>query len=79
MSSKIKQMFSQELAKGDQQINLAYAALLLAEYLTGPLDIALYLARVQAGSAPACRPCLCGLGVGQGGHGCGSHCLQGRS
>lgn len=43
MSSQIKAAFNRELAKSEEQLNLAYAALLLAEYLSGPLDTAYYL------------------------------------
>ena len=43
MSSQIKAAFSRELAKNEEQLNLAYAALLLAEYLSNPIDTAYYL------------------------------------
>ncbi len=43
MSSQIKAAFSRELAKSEEQLNLAYAALLLAEYLSDPIDTAYYL------------------------------------
>ncbi len=43
LSAKLRESFYQELAKKDQQIDLAYAALLFAEYLTQVFDISLYL------------------------------------
>ncbi len=43
MVDQLKESFSRELAKTDDQINLAYAALLFSEYLTGPFDNTLYL------------------------------------
>lgn len=44
MSGGLKRAFTKELAKNDQEINLAYAALLFAEYLTHAFDVPLYLA-----------------------------------
>ena len=43
MSSKVRASFAQEVAKPNAQINLAYAALLISEYLTGAIDITSWL------------------------------------
>ena len=43
MSGQLKEFFSRELAREDDQINLANANLLFSEYLTGPFDSAHYL------------------------------------
>jgi regulator of sirC expression with transglutaminase-like and TPR domain len=47
MSPQVKETFAREVAKSDQQLNLAYAALLFAEYLTTPFDVSLYLAQLD--------------------------------
>lgn len=47
MSPQVKETFAKELAKPDQHLNLAYAALLFAEYLTTPFDVSLYLTRLD--------------------------------
>ena len=47
MSNQVKTAFCQELAKNEDDINLAYAALLLAEYLSGPMDTSLYLSQLD--------------------------------
>lgn len=47
MSDAIKRAFSKELAKDDDDINLAYANLLFSEYLTQPFDSSLYLAHLD--------------------------------
>ncbi len=43
MGSHIKEAFARELAKTDNEINLAFAALLFAEYLSEPIDTSHYL------------------------------------
>lgn len=43
MTSQIRASFYRELTKADEQINLAYAALLFSEYLTQACDTTLYL------------------------------------
>jgi regulator of sirC expression with transglutaminase-like and TPR domain len=43
MSSQLKETFERELAKKEEQLNLAYANLLFSEYLTEPFDSATYL------------------------------------
>lgn len=43
MSEQIREKFYREVTKPDRQINLAYAALLFAEYLTRAFDNTLYL------------------------------------
>jgi len=48
MSNQVKAAFRRALAKNDAEINLAYAALLFAEYLSGPVDVSLYLSRLDA-------------------------------
>ena len=57
MSKQVKAAFRRELAKDDAEINLAYAALLFTEYLTGPIDVSLYLSRLDA-MAEALLPAL---------------------
>lgn len=47
MLQKVRTAFAQEVAKGETHINLAYAALLISEYLTGAVDISLYLAMLD--------------------------------
>ncbi len=41
------ELFRQEMAKKDQEINLAYAALLFSACLTGAVEPGLYLARLD--------------------------------
>ncbi len=43
MSSQLKKAFSRELAKSEEDLNLAYANLLFSEYLTEAFDTAHYL------------------------------------
>jgi regulator of sirC expression with transglutaminase-like and TPR domain len=57
MRNQVKEAFRRELAKDQAEINLAYAALLFAEYLTGPIDVSLYLSRLDA-MAEALQPAL---------------------
>jgi regulator of sirC expression with transglutaminase-like and TPR domain len=47
MSSKIKAAFTKEVAKPNAQINLAYAALLISEYLMGATDVTFFLAMLD--------------------------------
>jgi regulator of sirC expression with transglutaminase-like and TPR domain len=55
MLQKVRAAFVQEVAKGETHINLAYAALLISEYLTGAADIGLYLALLDE-MADAAQP-----------------------
>ena len=55
MLQKVRAAFAQEVAKGEARINLAYAALLISEYLTGAADISLYLAMLDE-MADAAQP-----------------------
>jgi regulator of sirC expression with transglutaminase-like and TPR domain len=43
MGQKVREAFAKELSKAETEINLAYAALLFAEYLTGPFDMSYYM------------------------------------
>ena len=43
MLQKIRENFTKELAKDEANLNLAYAALLISEYLTQASDITSYL------------------------------------
>ena len=47
MSVNLRESFYRELAKKDQQLNLAYAALLFAEYLTQAFNNSWYLASLD--------------------------------
>ncbi len=47
MRNKIREAFAFELEQGHQRLNLAKAALLLAEYITQPFDVIMYLARLD--------------------------------
>ncbi len=57
MSRQIKAAFSRELTKSEEQLNLAYAALLLAEYLSDPIDTAYYLSLLDE-MAEAVQPAI---------------------
>jgi len=47
MRNRIREAFTFELEQGHQRLNLAKAALLLAEYITQPFDVIMYLARLD--------------------------------
>ena len=57
MSSQIKATFQRELAKEDDQLYLAYAALLFAEYLSEPIDTTYYLSLLDE-MAEAVQPTI---------------------
>jgi regulator of sirC expression with transglutaminase-like and TPR domain len=52
MSSQIKKRFAREIAKEDNELNLAYAALLFSQYLTGAFKPARYLRLLDDLAAP---------------------------
>jgi regulator of sirC expression with transglutaminase-like and TPR domain len=47
MSLRVKECFTREVQKKESDLNLAYAALLMAEYLTGPFDTGLCLSTLD--------------------------------
>ena len=62
MSKMIKNTFVSQIRQNDENIDLAYSTLLMAQYLTQPFDMSPYLTMLDD-MAGAARPSVCAAGT----------------